>query len=65
MKVSNHEKLLRVGFTIIKPDYKRRMIFAKTPDNWDWHLYRNHFKSRKEMRHAMNILLDRYDVVED
>lgn len=65
MKFRNHEKLLRIGFTIIRPDYKRRMIMAKTPDNWEWHLLQNHFKSRKEMHQAMENLLDRYDVVED
>lgn len=59
------QKLLDVGFTIIREDSQNLLIKSKDPDRREWHTWEKNFKSKAEMRRRMDSYLKYPKVIED
>lgn len=67
MALSNKDvqKLLDVGFAIIREDQQRFVIKRKTYHRREWHTWEKDFKSKAELRRRMDAHLKCPKIIED
>lgn len=65
MTAKDHQKLLRIGFSILRRDSTNLKIKMKTPMQIEWHLLKETFANRHQLEKRMDDLLTDSKIIED
>lgn len=65
MTASDHMKIMRAGFQILRRDYQNLAIKQITAEHYNWRHFQTGFKSKAELDRRMKKLLEMELIVED
>lgn len=65
MTAKDHQKLLRIGFSILRRDSTNLKIKMKTPMQVEWHSLKGMFANRHQLDKYMEDLLKDNKIIED
>lgn len=65
MTAKDHQKLLSIGFTILRRDSSNLKIKMKTPMQREWHQLKAMFANRHQLDKRMDELLSDNKIIED
>lgn len=65
MTAKDHQKLLNIGFSILRRDIINLKIKIKTPMQREWHLFKESFTNINQLNKRMDELLTDNKIIQD